>query len=344
MPQISWAEMRNLTGAALCETAVEFGPLTVMAHPGVGVTSCSTRIRQALHEQASIIHLLSLDRRGETAREAAQRFLHQFLLQTVAFRRRDDSILGWFPDICELEELAVPADGHWIDRLVEAWTRDCAANDDQTFLQTALSAPIRAAASGARVFVMIDDCHAAEHSGEAARVFNSIKNIYNRHPVAYGSRAAGVRIEKRTATHGAGTASFGALRSVEKTAARYNVRINDETRPDRESVQGNAAFIGSCSIQRREICTLDSFLKGQKVYSQEIFGGASVSNDDAVLRRIAPTDEIATGILSLLTFPSRSKNAAFGESWLKRLAIGEPIHSDAQPLKYRRAYRWTAVA
>ena len=47
----------------------------------------------------------------ETAPGVALRYLREFLLQTVAFRRQDIKILDSRPEICEIAELAVPADG-----------------------------------------------------------------------------------------------------------------------------------------------------------------------------------------------------------------------------------------
>ncbi len=105
------------------------GRLTVIGAPGVGVSELLKQTYDTLfREQTSVIPFyFALNDKEETAYRTASRFLHQFLLQTVAFRRLDESVLEWNPDICELAELAVPADGHWIDRLITACAHDCAA-------------------------------------------------------------------------------------------------------------------------------------------------------------------------------------------------------------------------
>src|SRR5436190_6321729 len=57
-------------------------------------------------------------------RNLALRFVREFLLQTVAFRRRDTKILDSSPEIHEIAELALPSDGYWIDRLIETFSSE----------------------------------------------------------------------------------------------------------------------------------------------------------------------------------------------------------------------------
>ena len=308
------------------------GPLTLIGAPGVGVSELLKQAYDKLfQEQTQVIPFyFALGTTDETANQTAQRFLHQFLLQTVAFRRGDDSILRWHPDICELSELAVSADGHWIDRLVVACSHDCAVNDDETFLQTCFSAPVRAAASGALVIVMIDDCHAAAHSAETAKVYKALKGIYGGSSVAYvfaGRRRFNfneANSERLILEH---LAFSDATRTVEKNAARYDVAINDETRDLlANQFHGNALFIKFMfQAAAEKFDHLESFLNVQKHYTQEIFGGRIRQYYDAVINKIAASEDIEKGILSLLDVSlTLGKKQLSVASWLKRLSIGEP--------------------
>src|SRR5205807_6530307 len=113
-------------------------------------------------EQQAFIPFYFEFRAGDiTARRAAVRFLSEFFLQTVAFRRRDANLIDVSPQIAELAELAAPADGYWIDRLVETYHGDNTFDEEQPFVRNCLSAPLRAAANGARSFVMLDGLEAA---------------------------------------------------------------------------------------------------------------------------------------------------------------------------------------
>ncbi len=311
------------------------GPLTVMAAPANGVSELLKQVYDKLFfEQSAIIPVyFALNKSDETVRQTAQRFLHQFLLQTVAFRRDDEAILGWHPDICELAELAVPADGHWIDRLIEACRRDCSLNDGQAILNTCIGAPLRAAASGARVFVMIDECHAAANSDEMAKFFNAIKDIYRGSSIAHvlaGRRrfnfdeANGDRLILDQLTFA------DAATVVEKNAARFGVTINEETRDlMANQFHGNAAFIRFMFQAAAEKDDhFESFLNVQKIYTQEIFGGRIRQHYDAVVKNIAPTEDLEKGILSLLDVSlTLGKKQLSVDSWLKRLAVGEPAIS-----------------
>ena len=152
----------------------------VAGAPGAGVSELLKHTYDRLFSrQTSVIPFyFALNLSGETAEQTARRFLHQFLLQTIAFRRGDEAILNWFPDIWELAELAVPADGHWVDRLVSKFSPEHPETGDDAIVKTCLSAPVRAAASGTKVFVMIDNAHAALHTEAAAKVLGEIENIF----------------------------------------------------------------------------------------------------------------------------------------------------------------------
>ena len=307
------------------------GSLILMGPPGSGVSELLKQAYDRLfHEQTSIIPFyFALSKSDKTARQTARRFLYQFLLQTVAFRRQNGAMLGWYPDLRELAELAVPADGHWFDRLVEASARNCEDGDDLTFLQTCITAPARAAASGARVFVMIDDCHVAARFDEIAELFGTIKDVYRSSSVPY--ILAGRRRFSFSESTGERLVldhlSFAeAALLVEKNAARFDVKINDQTRDlIARQFGGNPAFIRFMFKAANEKNDhLENFLNVQKIYTQEIFGGRIRSHYDAVIKNIAPTEDLQKGILSLADVSLTPGNKQLSvDAWRKRLAISE---------------------
>lgn len=325
------AELNRLMQHA--KSGDETVPLTVVGAPGVGVSELLKQTYDRLFsEQTSIIPFyFAIGVTDETAWQTAHRFLHQFLLQTVAFRRSDPSILSWYPDIGELSELAVPTDGHWIDRLVEASSRDYSLADEQTILQTCLAAPSRATANGAPVFVIIDNCHAAAGSDDAEKILNFIKSVYHGSGIPYvlaGRRrfpfnqpaAARLSIEKLPLAD--------ICMVIEKTAQRRSVKINDETRDlIAHQFSENLNFIQYIFQSATERnCDLDSFLNVQSVRVHEVFGGRIRRHYDAVLHGIARSDEIEKGILSLMDVSlTMGKSRLSVESWQKRLSVGEVV-------------------
>lgn len=302
---------------------------TAAGAPGVGVTELLKHAYDRLFtEQGPVIPFyFSLNFSGETAEQTARRFLHQFLLQTVAFRRGDEAILNWFPDIWELAELAVPSDGHWVDRLVSKLAPSQPGLDETSFIRTCLSSPVRAAASGAPVFVMIDNAHAAAHSEAAAAVLREAGSILHGSGVPFV--IAGHRRFDLPSFDGRRISveplSFGDTATVvEKQAARYSVPINDETRDLIANQLGsNLEFIGFLFQSAAESSErLDNFVNVQRAYTQEIFGGRIRRCLDSVIDSIAPGEDVQRSIISLLDVAAALGTKQLSvESWLKRMAV-----------------------
>lgn len=310
-------------------------PVLVAGAPGAGVSEILKQAYDRLFsEQSSVIPFyFALSSSGESAERTARRFLHQFLLQTVAFRRRDASILNWFPDLCELAEIALPSDGHWIDRLIHGIGHDCAKENEETLLSSLLAAPVRAAAAGTPIFVMIDDCHVAAYSADAARVFAIIKESCDGGgvPCVFAGRrrfdfempsASRINLDHLTFPDAASI--------VEREAAKFDVAMTEEGR-DLLTNQ----FAGNIDLVRymfqsaaEQHVSFDSFLNVQKIYAHEIFGGRIRRVLDGTLDRIAPDHDLQKSIISLLDVTSTlgSKQLSL-ESWLKRVAMGEPEFS-----------------
>lgn len=91
-----------------------------------------------------------------TLRGSAERFLHEFLIQIVAFRRREPGIAASYPDLEELGRLAPVADEAWIGELIGACRYDRRAKSDSAYIARAFGATQRAAVSGAPCLVILD--------------------------------------------------------------------------------------------------------------------------------------------------------------------------------------------
>ena len=225
-----------------------------------------------------------------TAHNTAFRFAYEFLLQAVAFRRRDPRIIKASPNLDEIAQLAAPADGHWVDRLVEAIDGPLDNGKNRSFLRNCLSAPLRAAASGSRSFVMIDDVHVAYQLDGGPAFLNDLLEILSRSPLPvvfsghrrflFGKLQAEI-VDLEAFTF----ADAGPF--VEKLAARHGVAVNDQTR-DLIAVQlgGRAGHISS--LFRSAAANgdeLNSFDDVQRAYNDEIFGGHLGRYFDAIVER-----------------------------------------------------------
>ncbi len=307
----------------------------VSGAPGVGVTELLKQTYDRLFaEQSEVIPFyFALNFSGETEEQTARRFLHQFLLQTVAFRRFDRAILNWFPDICELAELAVPADGYWVDRLVSKFTTAQPECDDDSLIKTCLGGPIRALASGARVFVMIDNAHAADHSAATARILQEIAEIYPSSGVPYvlaGLRRYSFDLLERERIQ-VEPLDFGSLTNiVDNFAHRYRVRVNEETRDLIANQFGSdiefIRFMFQAAAEKNE--HFESFMQVEKTYAQEIFGGRIKRYYDALIASIAPDEGLQKSIIGLLDVAVTLGTKQLSiDSWIKHLAVSEDAFS-----------------
>jgi serine/threonine-protein kinase RsbW len=282
--------------------------LVLLATPSAGA---SELLRQAFDRlffiQENVIPFyFEIRASDQTARNTAVRFLREFLLQTVAFRRKDVRIIDASPEICEIAELAVPADGYWMDRLVESCHSDSKLNNDQSFIRNCLSAPLRATAHGAPTFVMIDDLHITSQLEGGDSLYEDFNDIYARSSVKFafaGLRRflfAGTRFESMAVEPFSIT---DAGKFVEQLAAKTGVAINDQTR-DLIAVQlgANAGYVTSLfAAAAANGNDLNSFERFEQVYTDEIFGGWICLHLDAIFGQIMPDVATQTSVLRLLS-------------------------------------------
>ena len=299
--------------------------LVALAVPSVGASELLRQTYDCLFfEQEDVIPFYFEIRASDrTAQNAARRFLSEFLLQTVAFRRRDAKIIDISPEIGEIGELALPPDGHWIDRLVETYQGDSKTNDDRSFVRNCMSAPLRAAANYARSFVMIDDLHAAAQLNSGEAFIEDLANIFSRAsiPFVFAGQRRFLFAKTPFETMPVEPLSFSdAGKFVERVSAKTGVAINDQTR-DLIAVQfdGRLGFItslfASASTSGND---LDSFEHVERAYTDEIFGGRIGKYFDAIFARILPDAGIQTNVLRLLSEQMTAHNGKVPVAYWKK--------------------------
>ena len=209
---------------------------------------------------------------------ASRRFLQEFLLQVIAFRRRNPAVYASAPEVCELSKLAPTQDAAWFERAIEKCDVESPARDERTSIRNCLSAPLRAAAAGVRVFVMLDDLHHATEIEQGSKLIAELMDVYSRSGVPF---IVSARRRFRIANGGLPVLELEDLDSrragefVVAAADAMNVAINDQTR-DLIAAQtnGRVSFIRSLIAAARETrWSLDSFQHVEQVYTDEILKG-----------------------------------------------------------------------
>lgn len=321
------AELERLYRHAQGES--KFYGLRVLHAPAVGASELLKQTFDCLfYEQTELVPFYFACKKSDrTPKRTALRFLHEFVLQTVAFRRQNAGLIHFGGDVGEIAQIAVPGDAHWIDRLIESCRIENSLNNECAFIRTALSAPLRAFANGIKSFVIIDQLHETFHLEGGTDFQTELEDIFLRFelPFVFSSR-------RRFRSSGDGfetlhldTLSFAeAGMLAENVAAGCKVNLTDQTR-DLLAVQlgGNPMFIRLLlqSAADKKI-NLENFGNVQKVYVDEIFGGRLSNFYDQVFDEI--TDNVETqkklsGLLyDLLTL---EKEKSHIEDWQVRTGL-----------------------
>ena len=300
------------------------GGLALLAQPLAGT---SELLRQAYDRMftggGEIIPFYFRFRTSDnTAYKAARRLVHEFLVQTVAFRRQDQRIVSSSPGMSEVAQLAHPSDGHWIDRIVDVASNGLA--EDRGF-RDLLSAPIRAADNGARSMVMLDGLHTAANLERGSELVEDLLDIFGRGIVPFA--IAGLRRFMFGLT-GYETLEIDPLsfaeagRFIEALSARTGVAINEQTR-DLIAVQlgGRPShitclFAGAAANAQG----LNTFEKVEQAYTDEIFGGRIARHYDSLLNRVLPAADQAL-LPRLFSESSTSERPVPASYWRKHLHL-----------------------
>ncbi len=313
--------------------------LLVLSAPALGASELLKQIYDRLFYGYgdTIPFYFSLNDTDKSAGQFAIRFLQDFLRQVVAFRRQDRKILDASPDIYELAELAAPSDGYWVDRLVATTQTENKPDDQRSFIKNCLSAPLRAAAHGAKVFVIIDNLHEAESFADEIDLIEEIKEAYARANVQF-VLAGNRRFLLDAAQVGNAKLTNAKILRVEPLAfndagllaqnlsEKYGVKINEQTADLIAGQFGaNPTFINFLfQAANDKKWNLDSFQRVEQIYADEIFGGRIVKFYDTIFQKISASVEIQKNILGLLFDALTVQTEKMPlESWQRRVGLDE---------------------
>jgi serine/threonine-protein kinase RsbW len=322
----------------LSSRGAEARGLLLLAAPSIGVSEFLRQAYDELFRQHSetIPIYFALTRNDKSAVGAARHFLQTFLQHLVAYRRRDSSLSTAALSVRDLLEMTPPGDYEWVERLVEATERVREGDDAQALVRLCLSAPQRAASSGTRTFVLLDGLEAAgQLNGVEVPLETEIARAMMHSGAPYV--LAGLRRHLLAVIHNArnGNDPAEALRlerlsdedaraMVERTARRYDVTINDQTRDLLvQQTHGNPLFITSLlrAARERQIA-LTSFRNCQQLYVDELMGGRIHRHFSTLLEEIAPSALLRRALVrALYESAQNEKGRAPVEIWRKRLNL-----------------------
>ncbi len=289
--------------------------MLVLSEPAQGLSELLRQTYdQLFYEQGKTIPVyFEIKKSDRTLKELAIRFLQTFLEQTVAFRRNDIRIIDASPDICEISELSTPADGHWVDRLIDACTRTSELNNESAFIRQAFSATLRAKANDTKVFVMFDNLEGVENLLGETDLIEVLKDIFKRSEVPFvfaGKRrfvlkamlTGNTKLDKVEILQLSAPTFEKSGYLVQHFAEKNNIRITDQTRDlIVRQVNASPVFIKYILESAREIKSdLRAFQKVEKIYIEQLFGGKIKAFYDTVFDECTPNVEVQKQFISLL--------------------------------------------
>ena len=269
--------------------------LGVLGPPGAGTSEMLRGVFDRLFlDQRFVVPFYFAPRASDgDARSAAARYLYEFVLQAVAFRRRDSDLVAAKPDICELRDLAPLSDADWVAKLCEECNEPGPLNDERAFVRSAIAAPLRAAASaGMRVCVIVDDLHEADSLRNGDQFLAGIAALAEsaRMPVVVGTHRRfrhGIDLPRTHLIEPLGAETAGEL--ADEIARSLDVRLNGQTR-DLLAVQveGRTAFIHAVLAAARDRnVSLEDYRTLERIYSNLVMFGEIGAHFDECFARAA---------------------------------------------------------
>lgn len=309
--------------------------MLVLSEPGNGLSELLRQTYdQLFYEQGETIPVyFSFLKNNETAEETARRFLQNFLLQVVAFRRSDVGLLNSSPDVCELSELAVPSDGHWIDRLVVACELKSPLKDERSFIKQAFSAPLRANSHGVKIFLMLDGFENIESPKSSLNLLDELKEIYalstipfvfagHRRYVLSAVQSGNPKLQNVEILRLESLESSDAGLLIENLSERMQVKTSDQTRDLMIQQFGAKPQLISALFNSAQDYdkNLASFNQVEQVYVDSLLGGRIGKIYDTIFNEVTPNFTIEKRILKLL---ANEEEKTPLENWSKFLNLPE---------------------
>jgi len=319
----------------IAKAETEAQGILLLSAPGAGASELLRQVYDRIFNDWKdvIPFYFAFSGNDKTIRQAAARFLRTFLQQTIAFRQQNARLLSIAPDACEISELAAPTDAHWIHQLISTCEIETEFADEASFIRTALSAPLRAVAGQARVFVMLDDLHQAESAAGGIELIEELKDIYSNAGISFVFAGRRRFVLNATQTGSAKLSNAKVVRLgelsmadaeilVEKLSVNYAVKINEQTRDlIIRQFRSNPALITEMFGAARESGNdLDSFFQVQKVATDALLTGNFGRHYDRLFAEIAPHPPTQKQIVRLLRETGESvERKAPIELWNERI-------------------------
>jgi len=308
--------------ARLIAHASDAGILDVHAAPDSGSSETLRQLYDHFYRTASgVVPFYFRLRAGETASDAARRWVREFITQAAAFDRRVPELIAAQPDIHSLLGLVSEHHRGWIEGAA-------GLIDADTPLESLLAVPFRAAANGVKSFVLIDEFE----RGAESELADAMRRVF-----ANGSLPSVFCFARRSRPENPSAARLHIDLPVRADAAELLaayaeercVSLSDEVR-DLAVVHLGARPVylrGIVDAAAARDMPLASFANFAAIYTDELFGISIGRKIDRELDRIAGDPDLEKEIFKQLC-ATQDNGPTYETEWEMRLG-GTAAECDA---------------
>jgi anti-sigma regulatory factor (Ser/Thr protein kinase) len=302
-------ERARLLGAAGDSGA--HGRLLLLAEPGSGATELLRQVFDSLfNEERGVIPIyFSFGYNGESAANAARRFVRDFARQSLTFLTRDASILSTIFDAGELGRIAEQSNVEWLSSVLINEVDTSSKFRLQSFIRTALSSPFRGATAGLRFFVMFDALQCVEGNAGELNFAGELADIYRQSPVNFVLAGRRRFIARKFAHINADRLTLGmpdaqaAAAIAEALCTEHSVGISAEVRDLLVCQTGGIPRYINELITAAEGRPLLTYVDLIRLYADAVFGGRISRACDELFKGIAVP--VQRRIITLLSAEER---------------------------------------
>ena len=308
--------------------------LLILSEPLAGVSELLRQIFDQLFEaDESILPIyFELPQADTTPVSAAIEFLNAFLVQYLAFRRREPELCSASLTLTDVARLSPAGDADWISNLLDAYNEQRFSEDDDALIRFCLTAPLRSAPAGVKPFVLFNAASLANYGEHFQRqILRALISGAQRFVLA-GLRRDLLDTIQRVVCDGDSVrihrldilTEGEAQRFITSAAQQIGVSINDETRDLlAQQLEGKPFFIKTIlQAAGNSHLRLDSYMACERLYVDELMGGLLHRYMSSALEQIAPEASTRTAIVHLLCeAPSKGRRSVSFETFQRRLGI-----------------------
>lgn len=321
---------------------------TVLLHkPRSGATELLRQFfdRQFYYADGPAPVYFAFPRSGEPI-DIARSFLSEYLVQVLAFRRRDAGLVSLPPLAGEISSIANAGDAAFFAASVRLLSAEPLGHEKETFIRRCFSIPLAAASAGIASFVMIDNAEEiGRESTSIARALDVLARA-EEFPFLFAARRRSGFAIADVPREVLPEVADEDLRTLITTAAAERGIAIGEAPADLLAVHTGgdlSAILGILDSSRRDSVSLEDFSGVGSAYVDSVFGGAVREMFSEVLERVFPDSDVEREAIRLLHEAAREKTFAPLEVFRSRLGLPDDTAvAAAEELNTEELIRFTS--